>query len=313
MTGIAFVFPGQGSQHPGMGRELARAFPESRGVFDEADDALRLPISRICFEGSETELALTENTQPAVLTVCVAALRALEARGIAAAAAAGHSLGEYAAHVAAGTLAFADAVRVVRARGRFMQEAVPLGQGSMAAVMGLDAVTVDGVCRDVARGQVVSAANLNGPDQIVLAGHAAAVARAIDAARAAGARRAVPLAVSAPFHCVLMEPAAARLERELATVRFEDPRFPVFSNVDARSMRSAAEARSALVRQVASPVRWHALVDAMADSGISTFVELGPGKVLSGLIRRIRTEARVLSAGDPAAIEATVRALEAAA
>ncbi len=306
---IAFLFPGQGSQQPGMGKALAEAFPESRAVFAEADATLSFPLSRICFEGSDAELARTENTQPAVLAASIAALRALESRGVVATAAAGHSLGEYSAHVLAGTLAFADAVRVVRQRGRFMQEAVPLGEGAMAAILGLARESVDRICREVADGQIVSSANLNGPDQVVIAGHAPAVSRAAEASRLAGARRVIPLAVSAPFHCSLMEPARERLARVLEGIPFSDPSMPVYANVDGEPVSSAGAARDALVRQVVAPVRWEDLVERMVAAGIHTFVEVGPGRVLAGLVRRIAREVRVLSVEDPEGVASVAREL----
>jgi [acyl-carrier-protein] S-malonyltransferase len=294
-----------------MGRALAEAFPTCRTVFDEADRALGLPLSSLCFAGSAEELALTENTQPAILTVSVAALRELERRGLRPAAAAGHSLGEYAAHVAAGTLDWLAALRTVRLRGRFMQEAVPAGQGAMAAVLGLPAEAVEEVCRAAAHdGEIVSAANFNAPGQIVIAGHAGAVDRALQAApREAGAKRAVRLAVSAPFHCALMQPAADRLRTVLAELRFAAPSFPVYVNVDARPVRSGEAAREALERQVVAPVRWQACAEALADDGIDTFVEVGPGHVLAGLLRRTRDDLRVLSAGEPAELEAAAAEL----
>jgi len=300
---VAFLFPGQGAQKAGMGRALAEAFPECREVFDAADRALETDLSRACFEGSDEALALTETTQPAILTVSVAALRALVARGVRPAAAAGHSLGEYTAHVAAGTLEFEDAVRAVRLRGRFMQEAVPAGQGAMAAILGLDGEQVERICADAAGGEVLSPANLNAPGQVVIAGHAPAVARASEAAKRAGAKRAVPLAVSAPFHCALMRPAEERLRPVLEAIRFRDPGVPVFTNVDAAPVSRGAAARDALLRQVASPVRWHELAAAMVAAGLDTFVEVGPGRVLSGLMRRVGRDLRVFSVGEPDEVE----------
>lgn len=310
MRPFAAVFPGQGAQHPGMGRAFFESFPECRAVFQEADEALGEALSRTCFDGTEAELSRTETTQPAILTVALAALRAFEKRGARPSWGAGHSLGEYAAHVAAGTFSFADAVRTVRLRGKFMQEAVPLGQGAMAAVLGLDAESLGRVCAASAEGEVVAPANFNGPGQIVIAGSAAAVARASARALAAGARRAVPLPVSAPFHCALMAPAAARLLEVLAEVPFGDPALPVYSNVDAAPVRTAAQARDTLVRQVASPVRWHEEIETMVQAGIETFVELGPGKVLAGLIRRIAPHAEIFSVSDPAGLDAALEAVE---
>ena len=307
MNRVAFLFPGQGSQQPGMGLALASAWPECAEVFRRADEALQTPLSRTCFEGTEADLARTETTQPAILTVSVAALRGLERLGVRGAAASGHSLGEYAAHVAAGTFGFEDAVRAVRLRGRFMQDAVPEGRGAMAAILGLDASEVERICREGADGEVVSAANYNGPGQVVIAGHAGAVRRAVERAVEAGARKAIPLPVSAPFHCALMEPARARLAPVLERIAFRDPAVPVFTNVDAAPVATGAAARDALLRQVCSPVRWEDLVLRMAASGIDTFVEVGPGRVLAGLVRRIRKDLRVLPAGDPAEIEAVAR------
>ncbi len=308
---VAYLFPGQGSQHPGMGRSLAQEFPESRSVFDEADRVLGRPISALCFEGPADQLRLTENTQPSILTVCVAAWHALEAAGLRPVAAAGHSLGEYAALVAAGSLSFVDALRTVEMRGRFMQEAVPVGQGAMAAVLGLQTDLVSEICRRAAGDEVVSPANLNGPSQVVIAGHAGAVERAMEKARSAGARRVVPLSVSAPFHCSLMAPAAERLRPVLESVEFRDSSFPVYANVDAAPVSTGAAARDSLLRQVTAPVRWQESVEAMIAAGVEAFVEVGPGKVLSGLVRGIRRGTRTYQAGAAEGIEAALGGLAA--
>jgi [acyl-carrier-protein] S-malonyltransferase len=296
---IAFLFPGQGSQKVGMGRALAEAFPVCRATFDEADAALGEPLSRLCFEGPEDQLTLTENTQPAILTVSIAACRLLAAEGVRPDFVAGHSLGEYSANVAAGTIRFEDAVRIVRRRGRYMQEAVPVGAGAMAAVLGLDAAAVDAACREAAQGGVVSPANLNGAGQVVIAGSADAVARAGERAKARGAKRVVPLPVSAPFHCALMKPAEERLAPELRALAVQDPRVPIVANVDAEPKRSAADAIEALIAQVSSPVRWEAVIGRLASDGVTTYVEVGPGTVLSGLVRKIHRGASVVSVGAP--------------
>jgi [acyl-carrier-protein] S-malonyltransferase len=284
---IAFIFPGQGSQRAGMGRALADAFPICRQTFEEADDALGEPLSRLIFDGPEEELTLTENAQPAILAVSIAAFRLLETRGMIPSFVAGHSLGEYSANVAAGTFSFADGLALVRRRGRYMQEAVPVGTGAMAAILGLDAERVRQACAEVADGQVVSPANLNGSGQIVIAGAAAAVQRASERARALGAKRAIPLAVSAPFHCALMQPAEARLAPELRALHTHDPRVPIVANVDAELKRDRRSAIDALVRQVSAPVQWEAVVTRLASEGVTTYVEVGPGTVLSGLVRKI--------------------------
>jgi [acyl-carrier-protein] S-malonyltransferase len=309
---LAYIFPGQGSQSAGMGRDLAENSAAARAVFAEADDALGFALSRLCFRGPDEELRLTENTQPAILATSVAALRALESEGFPRPSfVAGHSLGEYSALVAAGALSLADAVRTVRARGRYMQEAVPVGVGAMAAVLGSDEQTVEAVCREAARGEVCSPANLNSPKQIVIAGHAGAVERAVEILKARGVRKAVRLPVSAPFHCALMMPAQERLAADLGRLNFDDPRVPLVTNVDAKFIRTGAEAREALIRQVSRPVRWSESVSALAvGRGVRTFVEVGPGKVLSGLLRQIAPEARALNVEDAASLGSARAALE---
>ena len=305
---IAFVFPGQGAQKVGMGRTLAEAFPICRDTFAEADYALAEPLSTLCFDGPEDRLMLTENTQPAILAMSTAVARLAVSRGLTPAFAAGHSLGEYSAHVAAGTVSFADALRTVRRRGRYMQEAVPIGDGAMAAILGLDAESVARACAEAAQDEVVTPANLNAPGQIVIAGHTAAVARAGERAKALGAKRVIPLAVSAPFHCPLMKPAEARLAPELRALPAQNPRVPVVAHVDAEPKRTAADAIDALIRQVSSPVRWEDVVKRLLAEGVTKFVELGPGTVLAGLIRKIDRRAAVASVEDEAGLEAALKA-----
>ncbi|HEX8501360.1 MAG TPA: ACP S-malonyltransferase [Pyrinomonadaceae bacterium] len=308
---LAFIFPGQGSQAPGMGRELAEKYPAARAVFEEADAALGFALSRLCFEGPAEDLQLTENTQPAILTTSVAALRAAESAGLPRPDfVAGHSLGEYTALVAAGALTLGDAVRVVRKRGRYMQEAVPVGAGAMAAVLGADLEAVEAACAEAAReGEICSPANVNSPGQIVIAGSAAAVERAIPILKERGAKRAVPLKVSAPFHCALMLPAQERLAADLDATDFKDLGVPLVTNVDAAFIRKGAEARASLVRQVSQPVRWRESVELLARGGVDTFVEVGPGKVLTGLVRQTAPQARGLNVEDAASLEATRAAL----
>jgi len=302
---LAFLFPGQGSQKVGMGRALHEAEPAARAVFAEADAALGTSLSRLCFEGPEEQLTLTANAQPAILTVSIAALRVLEARtSLRPGVVAGHSLGEYSALVAAGALRFADAVRLVHLRGKFMQEAVPPGVGAMAAILGLAAAAVAAVCQESAGGEVVSPANLNGGGQVVIAGHKSAVERACVAAKARGAKRAVPLAVSAPFHCALMQPAEDKLAAELARVEIAAPRIPVVTNVEAAPNQDPARARALLARQVTAAVRWEESVQRLGAMGVRRAIELGAGNVLGGLVRRIAPEMVVDSAGDPEAIVA---------
>ncbi len=287
MATLAFLFPGQGSQFAGMGKSLANAFSVAMRTFEEADEALGESLSRLCWEGPEEDLRKTENTQPAILTVSVAAYRVLAEKGLQPEYVAGHSLGEYSALVAAGALPFAEAVKIVRLRGRYMQEAVPQGVGAMSAILKLPEGKLDEVLAAAAQGEVVSAANLNSPDQVVIAGHAGAVARAGDLAKAAGAKRAIPLPVSAPFHCALMQPAQARLSADLNAAPFADLTVPLVNNWQAREIRTAAEARQGLFEQVPNPVRWVETVRYLAAQGVVRAIEVGPGAVLSGLVRSI--------------------------
>jgi [acyl-carrier-protein] S-malonyltransferase len=312
---IAFVFPGQGSQKVGMGKSLAERFPICRDTFAEADAALGEPLSALCFDGPEDRLLLTENTQPAILAMSTAVCRLVESEGVRPAFAAGHSLGEYSAHVAAGTLSFADALRTVRRRGQYMQDAVPVGQGAMAAILMLDAESVARACADASSelgGRVVTPANLNAPGQVVIAGHADAVALAGEKAKALGARRVIPLAVSAPFHCALMKPAEERLALDLRTLAVHAPRVPVVANVDGEPKRDAASAIDALIRQVSSPVRWEQVVQRLIAEGARTFVELGPGAVLAGLVKKIDRSMTVMSIEDEAGLVAALGQLRGA-
>ncbi len=309
MSKTAFLFPGQGSQGAGMGKELADAFPAARAVFEETDRALGFALSRLCFEGPEEELKLTANTQPAVLTCSVAAWRVLEEKGVRPDYVAGHSLGEYSALVAAGSLSLADAVVTVRKRGEAMQSAVPAGQGAMAAVLGLAREKLEEACRSAAQGEVVAPANLNSPDQIVISGHAAAVERAMEAAKTAGAKRAIRLPVSAPFHCALLEPAVAPLAQAFDGITFHNLRVPLVTNVDADFITSAEQARDALLRQVPAPVRWEESIRKLAALGCDRFVEVGPGRVLTGLLRQIDRSLIGLNVEDLASLEKTLTAL----
>jgi len=289
-----------------MGKELADHHPVARRTFEEADEALGYKLSQLCFDGPEEKLRLTEITQPAILTASVAAFRVLREKGLAADYVAGHSLGEYSAHVAAGTLQFADAVRTVRNRGQYMQEAVPVGIGAMAAILGMPVDKVAEICRDAANGEVCQAANINSPEQIVISGHAGAVERAIQLAHERGAKRAVSLPVSAPFHCALMQPAQDRLASDLQEINFQRPARPVVCNVDADSVTEAEPARAALVRQVTGSVKWDPSVRLLIEKGVGTFVEVGPGKVLWGLMRQIDRSKTCLTVGDEASLQKTL-------
>lgn len=303
MASTAFLFPGQGSQSPGMGAVVAQRYASARTVFEEADDALNFKLSRLCFDGPASELKRTEITQPAILTASVATLAALRERGVTASFVAGHSLGEYSALVAAGSLRFRDAVRLVHLRGRRMQEAVPQGVGAMAALLGIDAGAVERVCAEACDGQVVSPANFNSPVQTVIAGHAEAVHRAVKLARRAGARRAVMLQVSAPFHCSLMEPARIAMEPELDKAGFDDLQAGLINNWQAAEVRTGNAARRGLKEQIANPVRWHQTIKALKARGVDRFVEVGPGRVLTGLMRSIDRSLPAASTHNLASLE----------
>ena len=299
MAKLAYIFPGQGSQYAGMGKDLAANFAAARKVFEEADDALGLSLSELCFEGPTEQLQLTQNTQPAILTASIASWRAMAAAGFPTPDfVAGHSLGEYSALVAAGSLSFADAVRAVRFRGQYMQEAVPVGVGAMAAVMGASLSDIERLCAEASAGEVCAPANINSPNQVVIAGNTAAIDRAIELLKAAGAKRVIKLNVSAPFHCALMMPAQERLAGDLTELEFLDLRVPLVTNADARVIDSGADARASLIKQVSSPVRWLESIELLLGREVSTFVEVGPGKVLSGLVRQISREVQCLNIED---------------
>jgi len=299
---IAFLFPGQGSQIIGMGKELVEKYPVAARVFEEADAALGFKISQLCFEGPEDQLKLTEITQPAILTASVACWRVLEEKGMKPGFVAGHSLGEYSAHVAAGTITFADAIRTVRNRGRYMQEAVPVGVGAMAAILGMSIEKVAELCRDAAQGEVCEPANINSPEQVVISGNAGAVERATKLASERGAKRAIMLQVSAPFHCSLMKPAQDRLAADLKGLRFKNPGIPVVCNIDAVMVEQAEHARDALIRQVTGSVKWSQSMRLLIDKGVQRFLEVGPGKVLTGLMRQIERSSRCVNVSDEASL-----------
>ena len=306
------MFPGQGSQQVGMGRDLAAMYPVAQETFDEADAALGYKLSQLCFEGPEDKLKLTEITQPAILTASVAAWRVLESQGIMPSFVVGHSLGEYSAHVAAATVSFTDAVRTVRNRGKYMQEAVPVGVGAMAAILALPAEEVEQVCAEVAQGEVCQAANLNSPDQTVISGNKAAVERATELAKKRGAKRAILLPVSAPFHCALMQPAQDRLAQDLSRLEFHHPEVPVMCNVDDALVTTGDASRDALIRQVTGAVQWVKSMRALIALGVENFVEVGPGKVLCGLMRQIDRSRSCVNVEDEASLEKTINHLSAA-
>lgn len=308
---IAYIFPGQGSQTVGMGKELFDNFPAAREVFEEADDALGFKLSEMCFAGTAEDLALTANTQPAILTVSIAAFRALETENFPKPDfVAGHSLGEYSALVAANALSFSDAVKTVRKRGEYMQEAVPVGVGAMAAILGLPTETVENACAEAAQGQICSPANINSPAQIVIAGDAEAVDRAIEILQTRGAKRAIKLNVSAPFHCALMKPAQDKLAKNLQEINFEDLRFPVIENVSAEANLKGEQARESLIKQVSAPVLWADSIENLIANEVRTFVEVGTGKILSGLVRQINRDVRCLNVENSDSLKNTLETLQ---
>jgi [acyl-carrier-protein] S-malonyltransferase len=306
-SAIAFIFPGQGSQVVGMGKDLAEKYPVARQTFEEADEALGYKLSQVCFEGPEDQLRLTEVTQPAILTTSIAALRVLESQFPRPSFVAGHSLGEYSAHVASGTIDFADAVRTVRNRGKYMQEAVPVGVGAMAAILGMELEKVAAVCHDAAQGEVCSPANINSPEQIVISGNTAAVERGAKLAEERGAKRAKLLAVSAPFHCALMRPAQVRLETDLNRLKMQRPVYPVVCNVEASLVTDEIRASATLVAQVTGAVKWEQSMRLLIAQGVQTFVEIGPGKVLCGLMRQIDRSKTCLNVGDESSLAKTLQ------
>lgn len=311
MAKIAYIFPGQGSQGVGMGKDLYDNFPASREAFEEANDALGFSLSKMCFEGTAEDLALTANTQPAILTTSIAALRAMEAEGFPTPDyVAGHSLGEYSALVAAGAMSFADAVKTVRKRGTYMQEAVPPGVGAMAAILGADLETVENVCLEAAGEHICSPANINSPSQIVIAGTTEAVDRACEMLKEKGAKRAIKLNVSAPFHCALMYPAQEKLAKDLQQINFQDLNFPVIENVTAEANKKSERVPEALTEQVSSPVRWAQSVEYLISNGVETFVEVGAGKVLSGLVKQINRDVRILNVENKESLNNSLESLQ---
>jgi [acyl-carrier-protein] S-malonyltransferase len=310
MVPIAIIFPGQGSQYPGMGKDLFDRFPSARQVFEIADRSLGFPLGQMCFSGSEEDLKLTENTQPAILTVSVAAYVALAERGIEPVCVAGHSLGEYSALVAAGALSMMDAVQLVRKRGRYMQEAVPVGRGGMAAILGMPEEKVVQVCLDAAQGEIVSVANLNSPMQIVIAGDGTAVSRAVQLAGERGAKKVVSLPVSAPFHCALMRPAQLRLQQDIASISFSNLRFPLINNADASELTESSSVADSLVRQVCAPVRWTQSMQKLIGQGIKLFVEVGPGRVLSSSMRQIDRNVRCVNVQDEKSLDESIEVIQ---
>lgn len=310
MNRMAFIFPGQGSQYPGMGRGLFRNYPESRLIFEEADEALHFPLSRTCFQGSEEDLKLTHITQPAILTLSVALIEILKKRISLPGLVAGHSLGEYSALVCAGSLSFSEAVETVKLRGEYMQEAVPIGKGTMAAIIGMKSEEVEALCQDASHGDVVSPANYNAPGQTVIAGETRAVERAMNLAKVKGAKKVLKLPVSAPFHCELMRPAQERLARHLETITISDLSIPLVTNVDAKIISRGEQVKEALTRQVSSPVQWEASVRVLKDHNVQTLIEVGPGKVLSGLAKRIDSSFRIHQTDGVKPLEQTLRELE---
>jgi [acyl-carrier-protein] S-malonyltransferase len=306
---IAYIFPGQGSQYLGMAKEFSEIFYESKEVFDTASSVLGFDLLQLCMHGPVEELNLTENTQPAILAASIAMLRPLERRGLAATAAAGHSLGEYTAITAAGGFELSDAVSLVQKRGRYMQEAVPAGAGLMAAILGMERQDVEKTCHEAAKNGIVAPANYNSPGQIVIAGEKKAVEKAMELARAAGAKKVIPLSVSVPSHCIMMMQAGERLEQELVKVKISDLNNPIVNNADAKFIRTAAELRTSLIKQISSPLFWEDSIKNMVSDGYDTFIEIGPGKVLSGLVKRIAKEVKVLNVEDQKSMSDTLSAL----